>query len=359
MDLPPSAAPRRRAPPQGRLCGRSPASSERRRVASRVAVPAGAPVSVARPRSAVAASDGCGCSSPSRQATAPRYSSSLTGPNQEVGPPSPPAEDGELHDACSSGDAPCQCTRPAGSRRPHARRARYRSPMITLPIASPAFRPCSPFPAGFRHPRGFPALSLGNRGTGPPDRKGRRGRSHVPRTSPARPFSTSTPRDEVATPARSRVQSSPRLAERDAPTHTRTARPLLDKRAPRSGERPLSLSPDSWSIIPPCRTLRLNRGRAAYPRPAATLWIRGRHGHSLCRLSHEILRGPWPERRGSRAVRCWPPSSDIMTAGPMITFRRAVDIRPRPAQPPQRSPADRSCSSRSLPFSSRSLRQPW
>ena len=47
---PPSAAPRRRAPPQGRLCGRSPASSERRRVASLVAVPAGAPVSVARPR---------------------------------------------------------------------------------------------------------------------------------------------------------------------------------------------------------------------------------------------------------------------------------------------------------------------
>ena len=50
MDLPPSAAPRRRAPPQGRLCGRPPASSERRRVASPVPVPAGASVSVARPR---------------------------------------------------------------------------------------------------------------------------------------------------------------------------------------------------------------------------------------------------------------------------------------------------------------------
>ena len=50
MDLPPSAAPRRHAPPQGRLCGRSPASSQRRRGASLVAVPAGAPVSVARPR---------------------------------------------------------------------------------------------------------------------------------------------------------------------------------------------------------------------------------------------------------------------------------------------------------------------
>ena len=50
MDLPLSAAPRRRAPPQGRLCGRSPARFERRRVASLVAVPAGAPVSVARRR---------------------------------------------------------------------------------------------------------------------------------------------------------------------------------------------------------------------------------------------------------------------------------------------------------------------
>ena len=50
IDLPSSAAPRRRAPLQGRLCGRSPASSERRRGASLLAVPAGAPVSVARPR---------------------------------------------------------------------------------------------------------------------------------------------------------------------------------------------------------------------------------------------------------------------------------------------------------------------
>ena len=50
MDLPPSAAPMRRAPPQGRLCGRSSARSERHRFAALVAVLAGAPVSVARPR---------------------------------------------------------------------------------------------------------------------------------------------------------------------------------------------------------------------------------------------------------------------------------------------------------------------
>ena len=45
-----SAAPRRPAPPQGRLCGRSSARSERRRFAALVAVLAGAPASVARPR---------------------------------------------------------------------------------------------------------------------------------------------------------------------------------------------------------------------------------------------------------------------------------------------------------------------
>ena len=50
MDLPPSAAPRRRAPPQGRLSGRSSPRSELRRFAALVAVLAGAPVSVARPR---------------------------------------------------------------------------------------------------------------------------------------------------------------------------------------------------------------------------------------------------------------------------------------------------------------------
>ena len=50
MDLPPSAAPRRSAPPQDRLCGRSLASRERHPVASLVAVPRPAPVSVARPR---------------------------------------------------------------------------------------------------------------------------------------------------------------------------------------------------------------------------------------------------------------------------------------------------------------------
>ena len=48
MGLPLSAAPRRPAPPPGRLCGRSPASPEQRWVASLVVVPAGAPVSGAR-----------------------------------------------------------------------------------------------------------------------------------------------------------------------------------------------------------------------------------------------------------------------------------------------------------------------
>ena len=55
-------------------------------------------------------------------------------------------------------------------------------------------------------------------------------------------------------------------------------------------------------VIPPLRSRpRLNRGRR---QPAARRdpLIRGRHGHSFA-ASRTILRGPWPERRGSRAVR--------------------------------------------------------
>ena len=61
---------------------------------------------------------------------------------------------------------------------------------------------------------------------------------------------------------------------------------------------------------------------------------------------------PGLDRRAARATR-----PRRLRRPPCCDGRRAV--RPRPAQPPQRSPADRSCSSRSLPFSSRSLRQPW
>ena len=82
---------------------------------------------------------------------------------------------------------------------------------------------------------------------------------------------------------------------------------------------------------------RGGRQAAARPRTAAARRnglaldeASGRKGSARCAGA-----GRWAERRGGRAV------------------------RPRPAQPPQRSPADRSCSSRSLPFSSRSLRQPW
>ena len=45
---------------------------------------------------------------------------------------------------------------------------RYRSvPVLHCRSGRFVRRSYSPFPAGFRHPRGFPALSLGNRGTGP------------------------------------------------------------------------------------------------------------------------------------------------------------------------------------------------
>ena len=73
------------------------------------------------------------------------------------------------------------------------------------------------FPRDSGHPRGFPALSLGNRGNRPPDRKGCRGREESP-PEPRRPplFNLDTTRRTLRHP-RGPVQSSPRPAVRDAP----------------------------------------------------------------------------------------------------------------------------------------------
>ncbi len=102
------------------------------------------------------------------------------------------------------------------------------------------------------------------------------------------------------------------------PRHTTSPRPVrrepLVRRADLRGDRPLASSPLSRASF---RAV----GRTVRPQPV----------------------------RGSVVNRCgggWSAVADAPSG-------------PRPAQPPQRSPADRSCSSRSLPFSSRSLRQPW
>ena len=114
---------------------------------------------------------------------------------------------------------------------------RYRSlPVLHRQSRRFVHRSCFPFPAGFRHPRGFPALSLGNRGTGPPDRsQGAPGPGESPPEPPApRPFSTSTPRAAPCGHPRGPVQSSPRPAGRDDTRRTRATASSRPRRA-RSG----------------------------------------------------------------------------------------------------------------------------
>ena len=152
---------------------------------------------------------------------------------------------------------------------------------------------CSPFPAGFRHPRGFPAFSLGNRGTGPPDRKARRGRGGggggiSPGTPAPAPFQ---PRHHGRTLRHPRgpVQSSARPAVRDAPgAHgPPVAAVARHPSAAVPGETVVAVCLTHGCHPPPAVRPRLNRGRRQL----------------LCRLSRTIPRGLWPERRGRRAVR--------------------------------------------------------
>ena len=130
-----------------------------------------------------------------------------------------------------------------------------------------------------------------------------------------------------------------------------SARNLIHAARPRRRRARQRQPPDLWARRRPTRPRRAFRGerpprRTASSSPAPARAARRRSACSWCcgrtprppaagagKRSQQVRR--WLERRGRRAV------------------------RPRPAQPPQRSPADRSCSSRSLPFSSRSLRQPW
>ena len=213
MDLPPSAAPRRRAPPQGRLCGRSPASSERRRVASLVAVPAGAPVSVARPRPRPKGTTAPGKPAPSvsraspdpgrrpstrrtvrprrgpgaggtrRQPSAarpavagygisPRSRCGLPEPRHCIGKRGRPVHNPEPDIA---GFAPQR----SGPPRPAPALGTGRFQCYTADRVDSFVGHVPLFPRDSATRGVFP-LSLGNRGTGPPDRKGRRGRGESP-----------------------------------------------------------------------------------------------------------------------------------------------------------------------------------
>ena len=306
MDLPPSAAPRRHAPPQGRLCGRSPASSERRRVASLVAVPAGAPVSVARPRPRPKGTTAPGkpapCvslaspdpgrrpstrrtvrprrgpraggtrrqPSPARPAVAgygisPRSRCRLPEPRHCIGKRGRPVHNPEPDIA---GFAPQR----SGPPRPAPALGTGRSPVLHCRSGRFVRRSCSPFPAGFRHPRGFPALSLGNRGTGPPDRKGRRGRGGISPGTPApAPFQPRHHAPHLATPARAgailAAASRPGCTQRTRATgRGRCSTP--ERR--RSGRDRRGRLPDSW-LLSPLRSGLVSTAAGGNPRPAATL----------------------------------------------------------------------------------------
>ena len=294
MDLPPSAAPRRRAPPQGRLCGRSPASSERRRVASLVAVPAGAPVSVARPRPRP------------KGTTAP-------------GKPAP----------CGSRASPDPGRRPSTRRTVRPRRAPGASGTRRQPS------PARPAVAGYGiSPRSRcglpePRHCIGKRGrpvhNPEPDIAGfAPQRSGPPRPAPA--LGTGRFRCYTADRVDSFVGHVP-LFPRDSatrgglplsPSGTGEPAPRIARGAGAGGESPPEpRRPPLFNLDTTRRTLRHPRGpvhprrgqpsglvstaAGGNPRPAATLWIRGRHGHSFAASRTDPARpvagAAWQPRR--------------------------------------------------------------
>ena len=275
MDLPPSAAPRRPAPPQGRLCGRSPASSQRRRVASLVAVPAGAPVSVARPRPRRKGTTAPGKPAPcvsraspdpgrrpsTRRTVRPRRAPGAGGTRRQPSPARPAVAGYGISPRSRCGlPEPRHCIgkrgRPVHNPEPDiAGFAPQRSgpPRPAPALGTGRFRCYTAdrvdsfvghvplFPRDSATRGGFPPLSLGNRGTGPPDRKGRRGRGGIsPGTPEPAPFQ---PRHPRAAPCDTRAaRCNPRRGHPSGmhpAAHTgHQSRPLLDTRAPPFRERP-------------------------------------------------------------------------------------------------------------------------
>ena len=155
---------------------------------------------------------------------------------------------------------------------------------------------------------GFPLLSLGNRGTGPPDRKGRRGRGESP-PEPRRPplFNLDTTRRTLRHP-RGPVQSSPRPAVRDAPGAHRPPVAAVARHPSGAvpGETVVAVCL-THGCHPPLRSGLVSTAAGGNPRgpprpsdsrPARSL---------LCRLSHDPARpvagAAWQPRRPHRRAR--------------------------------------------------------
>ena len=267
MDLPPSAAPRRRAPPQGRLCGRSPASSERRRVASLVAVPAGAPVSVARPRPRPKGTTAPGKPAPcgsraspdpgrrpsTRRTVRPRRAPGASGTRRQPSPARPAVAGYGISPRSRCGlPEPRHCIgkrgRPVHNPEPDiAGFAPQRSgpPRPAPALGTGRFRCYTAdrvdsfvghvplFPRDSATRGGFPLSPSGTGEPAPRIARGAGAGGNIPRNPGARPFSTSTPR---AAPCDTRAgRCNPRRGQPSGmhPAHTgHQSRPLLDTRAP-------------------------------------------------------------------------------------------------------------------------------
>ena len=274
MDLPPSAAPRRRAPPQGRLCGRSPASSERRRVASLVPVPAGAPVSVARPRPRPKGTTAPGKPAPcvsraspdpgrrpsTRRTVRPRRGPGAGGTRRQPSPARPAVAGYGISPRSRCGlPEPRHCIgkrgRPVHNPEPDiAGFAPQRSgpPRPAPALGTGRFRCYTAervdsfvghvplFPRDSATRGGFPLSPLGNRGNRPPGSQGAPERGGISPGTPApAPFQPRHHAPHLATPARAGAILAAGQPCGMHPAHTgHQSRPLLDTRAPPFRERP-------------------------------------------------------------------------------------------------------------------------
>ena len=336
MDLPPSAAPRRHAPPPGRLCGRSPASSERRRVASLLAVPAGAPVSVARPRPRPKGTTAPGKPAPcgsraspdpgrrpsTRRTVRPRRGPGAGGTRRQPSPARPAVAGYGISPRSRCGlPEPRHCIgkrgRPvhnpepdiagfapqrSGPRRPAPALGTGRSRCYTADRVDSFVGHVPLFPRDSATRGGFP---LSPSGTGEPAPRIARGAGAGGESppEPRRPplFNLDTTRRTLRHP-RGPVQSSPRPAVRDAPSaHGSISRGRCSTpERRRSGRDRRGRLPDSWLLSPPAVRPRLNRGRR---QPAARRdpLIRGRHGHSFAASRTDPARpvagAAWQTRR--------------------------------------------------------------
>ena len=336
MDLPPSAAPRRRAPPQGRLCGRSPASSERRRVASRVAVPAGAPVSVARPRPRPKGTTAPGKPAPcgsraspdpgrrpsTRRTVRPRRAPGASGTRRQPSPARPAVAGYGISPRSRCGlPEPRHCIgkrgRPVHNPEPDiAGFAPQRSgpPRPAPALGTGRFRCYTAdrvdsfvghvplFPRDSATRGGFPLSPSGTGEPAPRIARGAGAGGEYP-PEPRRPplFNLDTTRRTLRHP-RGPVQSSPRPAVRDAPgAHgPPVAAVARHPSAAVPGETVVAVCL-THGCYPPLPSGLVSTAAGGNPRPAATLWIRGRHGHSFAASRTDPARpvagAAWQPRR--------------------------------------------------------------